>query len=559
MSVPLSFALVQYNFHVGFLEANTAKICALYKIVAAAGTQLVIFSEMAITGYPPEDLVLSKRFQELSMETVEALATLTKKSAAMLVGGLWREEGDLYNAVFLLEDGKIAHRQYKHHLPNYGVFDEKRVFAAGTMPEPVLWRGIKLGLMVCEDMWYPDVTDHLKAQGAQILISINASPYETGKASLRESVALERVRATGLPLVYVNQVGGQDCLVFDGGSFVLSGAGETCVRMHALQEDLALLYWTKHNDTWQPVKNVIQPVPEDLPSMYYAMVVGLKDFVQKNGFQGIVLGISGGIDSALSAAVAVDALGKDRVHLIMLPSSVTSQESMDDAKDSAHLLGARLDIIPIDPGIAAFKQMMTPLAGEHFAIVEANNHTRLRASILLAISAEEKALLLTTGNKSELATGYTTMYGDLSGYYSVLRDVYKTTVYRLAHWRNAQGRVIPEHSITREPTGETMPGQKDQDTLPPYDLLDEILHWMVEEQFSVDEVIALGFERVVVEKVRNMLFAAEYKRWQSSPGVKLTKMSFNNDRRYPLTSMWRAEKLILEFESDIEKDHATAS
>jgi len=544
--MPLTFALVQYNFNVGFIVGNVARIGALYDLVVAAGADLVVFSEMAITGYPPEDLVLSRRFQELSMAAVDDLAQMTTKGTAIIVGGLWREGDALYNAIFLLDGGKILYKQYKRHLPNYGIFDEKRVFAEGAMPEPVTWRGIHLGLLVCEDMWFTNVAAHLKNQGAEMLVCINASPYEVGKAAQREAIAAERVRETGLPLMYVNQIGGQDDFIFDGGSFVLAASGEICMRLHSFKEDLALLHWAQLCNEWKPVAGVVQRKPDDLESIYHAMMLGLKDFVDKNGFSGVVLGLSGGIDSALSAAVAVDALGCDRVHMLMLPSPITSQESIEDATECAKRLGVHLDIIPIELGMQAFERMMTPaFAGKYFDIIAANNQTRLRASILLAICSEKKALLLTTGNKSEMGTGYTTIYGDMCGYYSVLKDVYKTMVYKLVEWRNAQSDVIPARIITKAPSGETMPNQKDQDTLPPYDVLDEILVRLVDEALSVEEVIAQGFDRATVDLVRTRLFGSEYKRRQSSPGVRITSMLFGRDRRYPITSAWKGEKLTL--------------
>ncbi len=520
-------------------------IGALYEVASAAKADLVIFSEMCIPGYPPEDLVLSSKFQELNIEAVEDLARLTANGSAMLVGGLWHENGALHNAVFLLDGGKILHRQYKHHLPNYGVFDEKRVFEPGPMPQPVEWRGVKLGLMICEDMWLPDVAAHLQAEGAQILLCINASPYEVDKAALRESIAAERARATGLPLLYVNQVSGQDELVFDGGSFAVDAAGQVGLRMQAFKNDLALLSLTKQAEAWKPEPGIIHSRPEGLESLYGAMTLGLRDFVNKNGYSGVVIGISGGIDSVLSAVIAADALGGERVHMVMLPSAVTSPESIADAMECAKRIGARYDSISIEPGIRAFDEMFGPYADEHVAVRRANNHTRIRASLLLAISTQEKALLLTTGNKSELATGFTQLYGDMSGHYCVLKDIYKTTEYALAKWRNAQSEVIPHHVITRPPSAETLPNQKDQDFLPPYELLDEILFRLIEQRLSVEEIIVQGFDYDVVKKVAGLLFSAEYMRRQSAPGVKLTTTFFGRDRRYPITSQWRGEKLPL--------------
>lgn len=538
--------LVQYNFHVGFTAANVAYVSALYDTAANAGADLVVFPEMTLTGYPPEDLVLSSRFQELSIEAVQELAALTAKGPAMLVGGLWREGESLYNAVFLLEGGRLAHKQYKHHLPNYGVFDEKRLFTPGPLPQPVEWRDMKLGLMICEDMWFPDITAHLASAGAEILICVNASPYETGKSALRQSIATARVRETGLPLVYLNLLGGQDELVFDGGSFVIAGNGELCTQLHAFMDDLAIVNFEKQNNAWKPAQGVIQPLHSELASMYNAMLIGLRDFVNKNGYSsGVILGMSGGIDSALSAAIAVDALGANRVRLVLMPSPVTSQESIRDATECAKRLGVRLDTIPIAPGIEAFGTMLSPFAGKHYDIAVANNHTRIRAGLLMALCAMENALLLTTGNKSEMATGYTSMYGDMCGHYSVLKDVYKTTVYRLARWRNEQGEVIPQYILTRAPTAETLPCKTDQDTLPPYDILDEILLRMVEQNLSIGEIVVQGYDRATVEKVSHFLFGSEYKRRQSAPGVRLSGMSFGRDRRYPLTSPWRADKMTL--------------
>lgn len=538
--------LVQYNFHVGFTAANVAYVSALYDMAANAGADLVVFPEMTLTGYPPEDLVLNRRFQELSMEAVQELTVLTAKGPAMLVGGLWREGEALYNAVFLLEGGKLIHKQYKHHLPNYGVFDEKRLFTPGPLPHPVEWRGVKLGLLICEDMWFPDIAAHLKSAGAEIFICMNASPFELGKTTARESVAIARVRENNLPFIYLNLIGGQDELVFDGGSFALSNAGELRTRLHAFREDLAIVNVEKQSSVWNPGLGTIQPAYSELASIYNAMTLGLRDFVNKNGYNGgVILGMSGGIDSALSAAVAVDAVGSNRVRLMLMPSPITSQESIRNATECAKNLSVRIDIIPIAPGIEAFNTMLSPFAEKYYDIAMANNHTRIRAGLLMGLCAMENALLLTTGNKSEMATGYTSMYGDMCGYYSVLKDAYKTTVYKLAYWRNDQGEVIPQHILTRAPTAETMFGQTDQDTLPPYDILDEILFRMVEQNLSVSEIVAQGYERATVEKVTHFFFGSEYKRRQSAPGVRLSGMSFGRDRRYPLTSPWRADKMTL--------------
>ncbi len=550
----LTFALAQLNLHVGCPAITVTKIGGFYELAAAAGANLVIFSEMAVTGYPPEDLVYSPFFQQLSMEAIDELATLTaQNNAAMLVGGLWREGDALYNTLFLLEGGKVVHRQYKYNLPNYGVFDEKRVFVPGPMPEPVEWRGLKLGLMICEDMWTPEVAAHLAAQGAHMLITINASPYETGKAARREEIAAARVGETGLPLVYVNQICGQDDLIFDGSSFALDASGKLCLRLHAFREDLSLLNVSKGDDEWkyspgtvQLMEGMIQPLPGELDSIYGAMMLGLRDFVEKNGYRGVVLGISGGIDSVLSAVIAVDALGSDKVHLVMLPSPITSQESKDDSAELAKRLGVKMDIFPIEAGMTAFREMVGHYAGnEYFEVAAANNQARIRGSILVAISTLEKCLLLTTGNKSEIATGFMSLYADMCGYYNVLKDIYKTQEYELARWRNTISEVIPEYCLTRPPSGETMPNQKDEDQIPPYPILDQILTRMVEQQQSMDEVIAAGFDPEMVKVASERLFGSEYKRRQAAPGVKLTGMAFGRDRRYPISSIWRAKKITL--------------
>ncbi len=535
-----TLALAQSNFMVGHIPGNIARMTGLHEIAAVAKADLVVFSEMAITGYPPEDLVLRKGFQKAAQAAVEQLAALTRNGPAILAGGLWCEGDALYNTIFLMEGGKLIHRQYKRHLPNYGVFDEKRVFVPGQMPEPVLWRGVKLGLLVCEDMWSPDIAAHLKHKGAELLISVNASPFEMGKMHTRKQIARERVSETGLPLVYVNQIGGQDELVFDGRSFVLSSQGDIRARMRAFAEDFALVHFSKEANGLEPAKGEIQPSYGEEETIYRTMILGLRDFVEKNGFKGVVLGMSGGIDSALSAAVAVDALGPERVRLIMMPSPYTSRDSFEDADACAKRLGLKIDTVPIEPAMNTFHAMLQDAFSEELKPVTGENiQPRLRGAILMAISNNEGLMLLTTGNKSEMSVGYATLYGDMCGGYSVIKDVYKTTVYKLARWRNTQSDVIPERILTKAPTAELKPGQTDQDTLPPYDLLDAILLRLIEEQLSVAEVVAQGYDRDTVERVARMLYFAEYKRRQSPPGVKITGMSFGRDRRYPITSGWR--------------------
>jgi len=536
----LTIALAQSNFTAGHFAGSVARIAGLYNIAAAAKADLIVFPEMAITGYPAEDLILHKRFQDLSMETAEDIARQAIQGTAILAGGLWREGDALYNAVFLMQDGKITHRQYKHRLPNYGVFDDKRLFAEGPMPEPMEWRGMKLGVLVCEDMWLPEVATHLESHGAEMLIALNASPFETGKPRMRERIAVQRAQETGLPLIYVNPVGGQDEIVFDGGSFALSAEGTLATRLRAFNDDLAFLQLKKQDMQWVPQRGLIQPEQSDVQAIYSALVVGLRDFVEKNGFSGVMIGMSGGMDSAFAAAIAVDALGCSRVRAAMLPSPITSAESREDAAECSQLLGVRMDVIPIEPGMRAFDAMLAPVLGsELFDPIAEINQTRLRCSVLMAISTREKLLLLNTGNKSEMAVGYTNLYGDMNGHYAVLKDLYKTDVYKVAAWRNAQGRIIPGRIFTKPPSAELHTGQADQDTLPPYAVLDAILLQLVEKRLSIAEVVAQGFAHATVEQVARMLYFAEHKRRQAPPGVKISSMAFGRDRRLPLTCGWR--------------------
>jgi len=535
-------AIAQTNFTVGDIAGNVEKIAALHKKAAAQKADLIIFSEMSITGYPPEDLVLRKGFQEEAMQAVAQLVQLTRNGPAILAGGLWREKTSLYNTAFLIESGIVLHRQYKHNLPNYSVFDEKRTFAEGIIPGPTLWRGKKLGIMICEDMWKPEVAENLKKQGAELLITINSSPYDVKKQEARYANARTRIKQTGLPLIYVNQIGGQDELVFDGNSFTMSAKGEITGHLKGFEEDFFVLNYDNGVITSQ---NFPPPSQNDeeatLRGMYQAMMLGLRDYVRKNRFPGVLLGLSGGIDSALTAAIATDVLGAKSVHTLMMPSVYTSKESMEDAAECAKALGIKLDIVPISPAMLAFDEMLAPLfTGKKPDITEENIQSRLRGNILMAVSNKTGNLVLTTGNKSEMAVGYATLYGDMCGAFNVLKDVYKTTVYKLAHWRNKQSPVIPARIITKAPSAELKPNQTDQDSLPPYALLDAILMRLVEDQLSINEIATQGYDRKTVEQVAKLLYRSEYKRCQAAPGVKITEMSFGRDRRYPLTNGWNA-------------------
>lgn len=547
MSDRLKIAMAQVDCIVGDVDGNAARLGRALQQAEAEGADLVVTPELGVSGYPPEDLVLKVAFQDRCEGAVRDLAKMTRPGGpALLVGSPWRKDGGLHNAALLLEDGEIRHVRLKHELPNYGVFDEKRVFAPGPLPGPVPFRGARLGIMVCEDMWYPDVAEALAEMGAEILIVPNGSPFEADKADARLNLAVERVSENKLPLVYVNLVGGQDELVFDGGSFVIGADYAMRARAPFFTECLTMTEWTRDADGWTCAETAIAPTLERSDNIYSALVLGLRDYVAKNRFNGIVLGLSGGVDSALSAAVAVDALGAENVHALMMPSPYTSRDSLEDATAVAEFLGIGLDEINIGPAMEAFAGMLKPMFGDREAdVTEENIQARSRGILLMAVSNKFGHMLLTTGNKSEMSVGYATLYGDMAGGYSVLKDVYKTTAFELCHWRNAHrvdwflgpaGRVMPERVISKPPTAELRADQKDEDTLPPYPVLDGILHCLVEREMSLDDTVAEGYEREVVRAIWKMLDRAEYKRRQAPPGVKISSRAFGRDRRYPITN-----------------------
>ena len=549
MADQIAIALAQLDPSVGDLARNLALVRRARAEAAAAGADLVVFPELVVIGYPPEDLVLRPALIDAARQGVDRLVEESRDGGpALLVTAPWEQLGLVYNAAILVDAG-VATVRVKHDLPNYGVFDEKRVFAAGPPPEPVTWRGVSLGVMVCEDMWTPRIAAHLAAGGASLLIVPNGSPYEADKFDVRLGLARARVRETGLPLVYVNQVGGQDELVFDGASFVMAADGSVTGQLPAWVETTAVTRWRRVDGRWACVEAPRVALPARTESVYRALVIGLRDYVAKNGFPGVVLGLSGGIDSALSAAVAVDALGPDCVLGVRLPYKYTSQLSLDDAAACAARLGIRLETIPIDQVVDAANRGLEPaFAGRAPDVTEENIQARVRGLTLMALSNKFGHMLLTTGNKSEMSVGYATLYGDMCGGYSVLKDVYKTEVYRLARWRNGHvpegalgpaGEVIPPTTISRVPTAELRPGQTDQDTLPPYDQLDAVLERLVEQEHSVDEIARDGTPRDLVRRVQHMLYLAEYKRRQAPPGVKITQRSFGRDRRYPITNRFR--------------------
>jgi len=551
MTDHLTIALAQINPTVGDIAANVELVRDARVKARDLGCDLVMTGELVISGYPPEDLVLKGSFQAAIKGAVQGLAKITADGGpGLLISAPWVDDEHLYNAALLLDGGKIKAVVPKYALPNYGVFDEKRLFTPGLKPGAVHFRGLKLGIMTCEDMWVPEVTHSLMSDGAEILLVLNGSPFEMDKSHMRVDLARERVRETGLGLVYVNQVGGQDELVFDGGSFVLDETGEVKVQLPAFESQLTAVTFGWDNDTLMPEQGpMADPLGED-EAIYKALVLGLKDYVNKNYFPGVMIGMSGGVDSAISAAVAVDALGPERVHCVMMPSPYTSQESLEDATEATRLLGCKLDSIPIKPAMDAFDDLLKEIFVQHPKdTTEENIQARSRGLILMAMSNKLGHMVLSTGNKSEMSVGYATLYGDMCGGYNVLKDVYKTRVYSLCKWRNSHhsdalmgpnGMAVPERIITKAPSAELKPDQSDQDTLPPYDDLDDMLYCLIEREMPVVKIAARGYDLETVERVWRMLDRAEYKRRQAPPGVKITSRAFGRDRRYPLTNGFTA-------------------
>jgi NAD+ synthase len=554
MTDTLRISLAQFNPTVGDVAGNADLVRKARKQAAADQADLVMLSELFLCGYPPEDLVLKPAFQQACRAAAETLAAETADGGpAVLLGLPWVDDGKLYNAVALLDGGKVAATRFKADLPNYGVFDEKRVFSAGGNQSPINFRDVRLGLPICEDIWGSEVVECLAESGSDILLVPNGSPYEHDKQEVRTTLVKRRIEENGRPIVYLNQIGGQDEVIFDGASFVMNGDQKIAVQMPAFAEAQTLTVWNrKGNNGWVCEAGLMAPQPSVIESVYQAMMLGLRDYVQKNRFPGILLGLSGGIDSAISAAVAVDALGADKVRAFMLPSPYTSDDSVVDAQKCADLLGIRHESITIGPAMQAFETMLADVfKGRNSDVTEENIQSRIRGVSLMAISNKLGSMLLTTGNKSEMSVGYATLYGDMCGGYSVLKDIYKTMVYKLCDWRNAHkpanalgpdGAVMPERVITKAPTAELRPNQKDQDSLPPYEILDGILECLIEQEMTVEQIIAKGFERATVLKVWRLLDLAEYKRRQAPPGVKITRRAFGRDRRYPITNGFKAPR-----------------
>ncbi|BAT61143.1 glutamine-dependent NAD(+) synthetase [Variibacter gotjawalensis] len=545
----LSIAIAQLNPTVGDVAGNAEKARQARAEAARLGADLILFPELFMAGYPPEDLVLKPAFQSACRTAVEKLARETADGGpAVLMGTPWVENRKLYNAVALLDEGKIAALRYKVDLPNYGVFDEKRVFTPGPLPGPVNFRGVRIGVPICEDIWGPDPVECIAETGGEILLVPNASPYRRGVVDERLNVSVARVVDAKLPLLYVNQVGGQDELVFEGASFALNADGSRAMQLPSFEETIAISTWTRGNDGWR-CEGPINTIAEGDEADYAACVLGLRDYVEKNRFPGVVFGMSGGIDSALCAAIATDALGPKRVRAVMLPYRYTSQESLDDAKQATAALGISYEVLPIVTAVEGLTQALQPaFAGLKPDVTEENLQARARGTILMAMSNKFGSMLVTTGNKSEMSTGYATLYGDMNGGFNPIKDLYKTEVFRLSRLRNSwkppgalgpDGEVIPVNIIDKPPTAELRENQKDQDSLPPYDMLDAILNRLVEREEPIATIVAAGYDRDLVLRVDRMLNLAEYKRRQAAPGVKVTLKNFGRDRRYPIVNRFR--------------------
>jgi NAD+ synthase len=552
MSDTFRLTLAQLNPTVGAIAANAAKARAAWDAGKAAGAAMVALPEMFVTGYQAQDLVKKTAFTRHAMRAVEELARDCADGPALGVGGPWLDdEGRLFNAWYVCEGGRIAARILKHHLPNYSVFDEKRLFESGPVSGPYRIGPLRIGTPICEDAWFPDVCETLAETGAEILLVPNGSPYYRGKFDRRVNLMVSRVVETGLPMVYLNFVGGQDDQLFDGGSFVINPGGALAVQLPVWEETIAHVDFTRHAVGWRAETGERAVHPDDWEQDYRAMVLSLSDYMAKSGFAKVLLGLSGGIDSALVAAIAADALGSENVRCVMLPSEFTSADSLEDAAAVAGALGCRLDTVPISGPRAAVTEALGPLfEGTPFGVAEENVQSRLRGLLLMAISNKFGEMLLTTGNKSEVAVGYATIYGDMAGGYNPIKDLYKMRVFETCRWRNANhrpwmkgpaGAVIPGRVIDKAPSAELRANQKDEDSLPPYPVLDAILERLIEGDMAVAEIVAEGFDRATVKKVEHLVYISEYKRFQSAPGARITRKAFWLDRRYPIVNRWRDE------------------
>ena len=544
-----TIGLCQINPWVGHLQHNLEKTKHHLALCQQQGVDLVVFPECAITGYPLEDLVLNRYFLQQVEHVIHDLAAATiGSSTAILLGSPWLQADKIVNTAMLIEDGKIQHILLKHKLPNHGVFDEKRIFQPGPLPMPIVFKGLQLGIMVCEDMWYPEPAQHLKQNGAEVLVVLNGSPFDLTKHERRQNQAKERVAETGLPLIYLNMVGGQDHLVFDGQSFVMTADQDYALEMPAFQEAVGFIKLEKKESrvSVKPLEETSKNLITENEAVYHCLVMGLKDYVEKNGFKGVLIGLSGGIDSALVAAIAVDALGAERVRCIMMPSPYTSQASFDDAESIVEFLKTSYQVLNIEPAMMAYQDILQDtFTGQVADTTEENIQSRARGMLLMAMSNKNGSMVLSTGNKSEMAVGYATLYGDMCGGYNPLKDIYKLQVFSLSQWRNEnnhpnflgpKGPVMPVSVITKPPSAELKPNQTDQDSLPAYEILDAILYELIEKKSSIQDVVAQGFNQADVDRVYHLLHRAEYKRRQSPPGPKVSVKALSAERRYPITN-----------------------
>jgi NAD+ synthase len=548
----IRIAIAQLNPTVGDIAGNLAKAREARADAARHGADVVLFTELFIAGYPPEDLVLKPAFLKACLKAVEVLAAETADGGPAVIIGYPRTDGEKrFNSVAVLDGGRLVTSRDKVDLPNYGEFDEKRVFHVGEMPGPVAIRGVRIGIPVCEDIWGDlGVCETLSESGAEILLVPNGSPYYRGKVDVRHQVVLRQVIESGLPMIYANQVGGQDELVFDGASFGMNADKSLAFQMSQFEETVSIVTFKRQADgQWTCSNGPVSVIPDREEADYRACMLGLRDYVNKNGFRNVVLGLSGGIDSAICAALAVDALGEERVRTVMLPYRYTSQSSFTDAETCARALGCRYDTVAIEEPVQGFLEALGDMfEGTDEGVTEENLQSRARGVILMAISNKFGSMVVTTGNKSEMSVGYATLYGDMNGGFNPIKDLYKMQVYGLSRWRNAHvppgalgpsGEVIPVNIIDKAPSAELRPDQTDQDSLPPYPVLDEILECLVEHEMGVEEIVARGHDVATVHRIEHLLYIAEYKRRQSAPGVKITRKNFGRDRRYPITNRFR--------------------
>jgi len=549
MTDQFRITIAQLNPTVGDLQGNAAKAKQAWLQGAKQGSDFVTLPEMFITGYNTQDLVMKPAFQNDAMDAVRALAKECADGPALGIGGPWVEDGALFNAYFILHGGDIQAIVKKHHLPNETVFDEVRIFEPGQVSGPYVINGVRIGSPICEDAWHSDVVETLEETGAEFLFIPNGSPYYRGKLDVRVNLMVSRVVESGLPLIYLNLTGGQDDQIFDGCSFALNPGGELAAMLPMFEESITKLTLNRTDQGWRIADSVKSKVPDQLEADYHAMTIALRDYCAKSGFSKVLLGLSGGVDSALVATIAADALGAENVRCIMLPSEYTSEESLTDAKDMAENLGCRYDYLPIAEGRAAITNTLAPLfEGTNPDLTEENIQSRLRGLLLMAVSNKFGEMLLTTGNKSEVAVGYATIYGDMAGGYNPIKDLYKTSVFDICRWRNEQhrdwmrgpaGAVIPANIIEKPPSAELRPDQKDSDSLPDYYVLDGILTILVDQDGSIDDCVAAGFPKEDALRVQHLLYISEYKRFQSAPGARLSPKAFWLDRRYPIVNRWR--------------------